>query len=90
MPELTLSLLRLLAKNTSTPSRLARLDMHFTITPEWVAGLRRDVKKWDEWAEQERENDRRLGTELWAWPDMTPPLKYTVAEQVSLHRDEVA
>ena len=86
MPDLTLSLLRLLANNTSTPIRLARLDMQFTITPEWVARLRQDVKDWDEWAEQGREYDRRSGTELWAWPDMTAPLKSTglVAGLVSM------
>ena len=74
----------------TTAARPAALSMSFSITPDWVARLRQDVKGWDEWAEQERENDRRSGTKLWAWPDMTSPLRYTAAEQVSLHRDEAA
>ena len=67
--------------------------MSFSITPEWVAGLRRDVRKWDVRVEEGQQKEKcaySLGCK-WTWRELTPPLKYTgsLAEQVSLQRDAV-
>ena len=47
--------------------------MEFQITPEWVAGLRRDVKAWDVRAKAAQD---RYSGRPWDWPDMAPPLMY--------------
>lgn len=53
-------------------------NMAFGITPEWVAGLRRDVKTWDFRVVKGCSSlDKR---HLWEWPNMTPPLKYAGSE----------
>ena len=88
---------RLLSRNPRPPllySRLSfatqlalMLDIGFSITPEWVAKLRQDVKKWDDRVRLGRKNNRPRMRQRWVWPELAPPpLKYTgdAAERVSI------
>ena len=56
--------------------------MEILITPEWVAGLRRDVEAWDKRVRDvsQRWKPKTDEDRPWDWPDMTPPLKYAGSE----------
>ena len=64
-----------------SPPRVLHHAMEFLITPEWVAGLRRDMQAWH----MRMSDDMCWDGEMhqyrpWGWPDMTPPLNYAGSE----------